>query len=189
MRYLPGSLFFLILSTFLFGCSSKTPEQEAQALRPQWTNEAARKVDNGYIVYVGTGEDTEPQKAQFIAEGMALEDLANECSFAPKGTRIEDRYVEKLHYTTKVYAKVAIDFETCESAKKAVNPADIQALANESLNEKIKKYQENVENLVAENGEEEEGEGGEALQAPAAPAPIRDDSHFYAMRQYVAFQK
>ena len=63
---------------------------------PDWTSEPARVVDNGYIVYTGSGLESDPNTAQFVAEGTAIQDLANECSFVPKGARVEDHFVLKV---------------------------------------------------------------------------------------------
>lgn len=97
---------YLLAIIFLFycGCSSE-PSRE----KPTWVDGPTRVVDNGYIVYIGTGEEVTDDRAQLAAEGLAIQDLANECSFIPKGTRVEDRYSEKQKNTYKAYAKVAIE--------------------------------------------------------------------------------
>jgi hypothetical protein len=170
---------------FLFACSS-TPKVE----RPAWLNEPTRVVDNGYIVYVGTAEDLQPEKAQFKAEGIALEDLANECSFIPKGARIEDRFQEKNDKLTKSYVKLGLEFTECEKAKHTTDPVAIKEIANVAFAEQMRKFQD-----LSETGEVPDKSQYAALEVPKewTPAPARagmsEDVHFYAVRQYVAYQK
>src|SRR6202042_1536036 len=101
-----------------------------------------RTVDNGYIVYVGAVEDISSERAQFKAEGLALEDLANECSMIPKGTRIEDRYMAKGDHDSTAYVKLALEFQECDQARHAVNPDDIRKVANVAFTDQLKKYQD-----------------------------------------------
>jgi hypothetical protein len=169
----------------LMACSSQ-PKTE----RPAWISQPTRIVDNGYIVYVGTAEDTHPEQAQFKAEGLALEDLANECSFAPKGTRIEDRYTEKEKYYTKSYVKIGLEFTECEKAKHTNDPSTIKELASSGFTEQIRRYQD-----LIENGEAPETSQYAALEVPKelppvpASAGMTETTHFYVVRQYVAYQK
>lgn len=108
---------------------------------PAWTTQPTRTVDGGYIVYVGTGEDVTGERARFKAEGMAIQDLANECSFAPKGARPEDSYDQQQGRVFRAYAKVAVEFTDCEEARKAVDPEQIRKLANVQMSEELKRYQ------------------------------------------------
>src|SRR6185312_16331964 len=123
------------IGLLLTSCSS---EQKPTA--PPWTHGATRVVDNGYIVYVGVGHAPDPDRAQFKAEGQALEDLANECSMIPKGTRFEDRYSEKEEYETTAYVKVALEFQECDTAQRSLDPSEIRKLANVNFTEELKKY-------------------------------------------------
>jgi hypothetical protein len=162
---------------------------------PGWVHQATRVVDNGYIVYVGTGEDPSLERAQFLAEGKALEDLANECSFAPKGTRIEDHYNNKEKYQYHSFAKVAVEIQECDSAQKALDPQAIRELANQPFAEQIQKYQD-----LADQPEEEEVAQNNNGQAPVAPPASGEGSYnngyavhngfsFFVVSQQVAYQK
>ncbi|CAM6005656.1 unnamed protein product [Sphagnum balticum] len=117
---------------------------------------------------------------------MALQDLANECSFVPKGTRVED-HAEKQKYTYMSFAKVAVEFQECDEAKKASDPAQIQQLANVGFTQEIKKYQDIVEGASPESD-------GSNLIAPdtststASGGGGNGNTHFFVMRQYVAYQ-
>jgi hypothetical protein len=102
----------LLISTILLTACSSAPKA------PEWTQHPTREVDGGYIVYIGVGEASNPERAQFKAEGQALEDLANECTMIPKGTRIEDRFVEKNDHFSKAYVKLALEFQECEQASR-----------------------------------------------------------------------
>ncbi len=119
----------------LTACSSK-PLADA----PSWTKTPSRTVEGGYIVYLGTGEDSNLERSMFLAESMALQDLANECSFVPRGARVEDHYSEKAIYTHMSFAKVAVEFQDCDEAKKVTDPEKIKLLANSGFTEEIKRY-------------------------------------------------
>jgi len=147
-------------------------------------------VDNGYIVYVGTGGGPNQESAQFKAEGMALEDIANECSFIPKGTRVEDRYVEKGAHDSNAWVKVALEFQECDEASKTTDPSQIKKLANASFTIQMKRYQDF--NETGETPPADEVAEVEPL-TEISPAPVRtvgwsESTHFYVVRQYIAYQ-
>lgn len=182
------------MSVFLvmgFAACSSTPKIQS----PEWTHQPTRIVDNGYIVYTGVATAPQPDRAQFKAEGIALEDLANECSMIPKGTRIEDRFVERQEGSPRAdstaFVKIALEFQECEQAKRALDPAEIRKLASLGFTEQLKKYQdlsETGEMPVA--GADGEIEPPEEIPSPPAPVSGRGDSvHFFVVRQYVAYQK
>lgn len=173
----------LVLMTVLSSCSSE-PKQEG----PDWIRQPSRTIDNGYIVYVGYADDINQERARFLAEGVALEDLANECSFIPKGARIEDRYVGKKKNTYGAYVKLAIEFKDCDEAQKSLEPAAVKEHANVAFTETLKRYQD-----FAETGEMSETRAGEIepLQT-VQPTPTfagNENVQFFAVRQYVAYQK
>jgi hypothetical protein len=176
----------LCLLVFLSACSSEPTVPPA----PDWTHQASRMVDNGYIVYVGKGEASRADDAQFKAEGLALEDLANECSMVPKGTRVEDRYLvtTKTGYTS--YTKVGLELQECDEATKATDPEAIRKIANVIFTSQLKTYQD-----FEETGFRSEAEDGKEIEAPteiaAAPSQgtYNDHVHFYMTRQYIAYQK
>src|SRR4051794_24411710 len=97
---MPRSLLAACLfSCVLSACASPGTAVDAQT-PPPWARQPSPTVEGGYIVYVGSGEDRDGERARRKAEAQALGDLANECSFAPKGTRIEDRF-ERLDGTLR----------------------------------------------------------------------------------------
>src|SRR5947209_3047805 len=77
----------------------------ADSVAPGWVHQAARTVEGGYIVYLGEVEDQAPERARFKAEAAAIQDLANECSFAPKGARVEDHFDQPTGVIHHAYAK------------------------------------------------------------------------------------
>ncbi|MBC7371926.1 MAG: hypothetical protein H7326_10195 [Bdellovibrionaceae bacterium] len=180
MKYLFLGLFLIV------GCSS-----QPKSNRPSWLTEPTRTVDNGYIVYVGTAEDLNPDTAQFKAEGLALEDLANECSFVPKGARIEDRFRETEKSMTKSYVKLGLEFTACEKAKNATTPEQIKEFANNSFTEQIRRFQDLTETgSIPESSQYAEMDVPKDFSpAPAKATGMTDTVHFYAVRQYVAYQK
>jgi hypothetical protein len=124
----------------LSACSSEPSASDAPA--PEWTREATRIVDNGYIVYVESEDDSKRDRARLKAEGLALQDLANECTFVPKGTRIEDRFEQKNGHVYQAFIKVGLEMQACEEAKKATTPEAIRKLADAPMTEEIKRFQE-----------------------------------------------
>jgi len=175
----------LIAFAALAACSS-----EPKIQKPSWLSQPTRVVDNGYIVYISSAEDAHAEQAQFKAEGQALEDLANECSFVPKGARIEDRYNEKEKYYTKSYVKIGLEFTECEKAKHSNDPVAIKELASSGFTAQIRRYQD-----LIENGEAPEASHYAALEVPKElpPTPpstgMSESTHFYVVRQYIAYQK
>lgn len=167
-------------------CSSEPTAPPA----PDWTHQASRVVDNGYIVYVGKGDASRADDAQFKAEGLALEDLANECSMVPKGTRVEDRFMVSAKNGYTAYTKVALELQECDEATKATTPEAIRKIGNVNFTSQLKKYQD-----LEETGFRSEAEDGDEIEAPtviaAAPAQgtYSDHIHFYMTRQYVAYEK
>lgn len=148
-------------------------------------------MDGGYIVYLGTASASSLEQAQFKAEGQALEDLANECSLVPKGTRIEDRYTEHDKYEYSAYVKLAVEFQDCDHAAKALEPAQIREVANVSFTEQLKRYQDLTETGVLPPKDEvaQIEPPDELTPAPTRAPDWNDQAHFYVVRQYVAYQK
>jgi hypothetical protein len=170
---------FLIL--LVTGCASKKAAPE-----PEWIHSATRAVDSGYIVYVATGEDRTLERARFKAESEAISDLANECSFPPKGTRIEDTYDQPNDKGHLYYAKVGVTFEECEAAKKAVDPSEVKALANLAMTEQVKQYQEMIGQAQPEEGlapaVASAGSGGGTVY-------IQNNPQYFYARQNIWYQK
>jgi hypothetical protein len=150
---------------------------------PDWTSEPARAVDNGYIVYTGSGQEGDPNEAQLAAEGTAIQDLANECSFVPKGARVEDHFRLKTKDGFEAYARVAVDFETCESAQHAVQPDEIKKLASAPFADELKRYQDLIGAPSAVVS------AGGSAQNPGEPPVMANDEDYFLARQYVFYQK
>jgi hypothetical protein len=177
------SRFALLAPLFLVACSS-TPK----VTTPDWIRLPTRTVDGGYIVFVGTGEDPAPEKSTFKAEAQALQDIANECSFAPKGTRVEDHFQEPSGHTNLSYAKVSVSIIDCDAAKASNDPESIKKLASQPLADQLKKYQD----LVYSPGEPEEtekGSGGGNPMLAYTGGPPADPDGYFIYRQRVAYVK
>ncbi|PWU12410.1 MAG: hypothetical protein C5B49_16410 [Bdellovibrio sp.] len=178
---------FVIVIQVLTACSSAPPIEPL----PAWTQQPTRTVDNGYIVYIGSSGSPNADKAQFKAEGVALEDLANECSVVPVGARLEDRFSAKGKSEYTAYVKVAVEFQLCEQAKKTTNPDEIRKVASRPFTEQLKRYQD-----FMDSGELAEKTETAQIEPPTEtdPAPARgpgwsDSTHFFMIRQYVAYEK
>jgi len=162
----------LLLVVLLGGCAT-TPSI------PDWTGDPARLVDNGYIVYTGSGQESDPNEAQLAAEGTAVQDLASECSFVPKGARVENHFRLKTKNGFEAYAQVAIDFQTCISAQQAVKPEDIQKLASVPFADELKRYQALIDAPPPVS----------PVANPGATTVVADDDGYFLARQYVFYQK
>ncbi len=170
---------------FIIACAT-----ESKVELPPWTKEPTRSVDNGYIVYIGSAEGPTQEKAQFKAEGIALEDLANECSLLPLGVRIEDRFSSKEKTGYISYVKVGVEFQECTHGQKSIEPSEIKKIANVSMTEQLKRYQD-----LEQTGEMPSPQDASAqIEPPKDYGPIPQETstsqtHFYVVRQYVAYQK
>ena len=201
MRNYPFSTAKIILGLtfFLSACSGEPSRSDISG--PAWIKQSARTVDAGYIVYVGSGEDHSPEKAKFKAEAEAYQDLANECSFPPKGTRVEDRFERTLGNLHQTYVKVAVDYQSCEEAKQALAPEQIRKLANVTMTEEIKRYHEMIDESDDETNPEDEmsPETKAMLEAQNAPPEahgngsirwvIHDQMQWYVVRQQILYAK
>lgn len=171
---------------------------------PAWAQQPARTVDGGYIVFVGKGEDMNIERAHFEATGMAIQDLVNECSLAPKGTRSEDRFEQKLGNRYQAWVKVSIQYEDCEAAKRAVDPEDIRKLANAQLTEELERYQDLIdepepETLAAGDPQGVNPAAGNTSYASSGGyggggtvvrvVAVNDYNSFFWARQQVAYTK
>jgi hypothetical protein len=174
---------YIFLFVLLAGCSS-TPKVTG----PDWIRQPTRIVDGGYIVYIGSATASNDSRAQFNAEGQALEDLANECSMIPKGARIEDRYAEKDKRDSKAWVKLALEFQECEEGKHAVDPNEIQRVANVPFTQQLKKYQDLMETGEMPT-EVAAVDPGQIPPPPQRNPGWNDNTNFFVMRQYVAYQK
>jgi hypothetical protein len=195
---------FLVASVATLSNCSSAPTPDVPEGLPAWARQASRTVDAGYIVYVGTGEDYAPERARFKAEAAAIEDLANECSFVPKGARTEDRYDQKIGTLHRAYAKVGISFQDCEEAKSSNDPESIRKLASVQYTEELKRYQNMVDHPQDESDESEDSETAVAQNGTTTnnsgvnvaiydryppPAVIYGTGQFYVVRQQVVYVK
>jgi hypothetical protein len=121
----------LTFLSFLFLSS-----QAARAEAPPWVRLPTRSVDAGYLVYIGVSQDGNFDSARTLAEGAALEDLANECTFVPIGAHVEDHYEDGAG----AYAKVGVQFSDCEEAQNAITADEIRKVSNPALMESLRRY-------------------------------------------------
>jgi hypothetical protein len=163
---------------------------------PEWIKNSTRSVDNGFIVYVSSGEDRSPDRARLRAEGTVIQDLANECSFAPKGARIEDSYQQTKSDNNKVYVKLAIEFPDCDEAKKTNDPQAIKSMASLPMTEELKRYQDLVDSpteVASNDGPPVVPPGGPGGQpqvvAQQNVVVIHDEPGFFFWRQQVFYEK
>ena len=179
-------------AVILSSCSSGPKSAPIPDGEPTWVHQAARTVDGGYIIYVAASEDRTLDRAQMKAQAAAIQDVANECSFAPKGTRLEDRYDNTLGILHRAYAKVAISYQDCEEAQKATSPEDVKRLANVAFTEEVKRYQDAIDKEVVDGSNNPDNEGVNPALANTAvgpTGPIRDNMHFFVVRQQIAYAK
>jgi hypothetical protein len=135
---------------------------------------------------VGTAEARSSALARQNAEGEALRDLANECSFPPKGARIEDHYDEPAGAIHRAYAKLAIDFQTCEEAKQAITQEAIGRLGNLAMTEQLHRYEEQIK---ADEGSMLASSSDPAASHQTQVVVIRDPVQFFVVRQQIAWTK
>ena len=189
------------------GCGTNPPASDSH--EPHWTRQSARTVDGGCIVYISTGEDRKAEVAMFKGEASAIQDVANECSFAPKGTRIEDRYNQTIDGLSRYFVKIAVSFDDCDAAKGAVTPKSIHKLANAQLAAQLKKYEELVNseahgelnkptNTAASAGQgvavspdfsESTAQSSALLNGTAGPGVINTQDEYFASRQQIVTMK
>jgi hypothetical protein len=167
----------LPLVALFFACSSSPPVVDHEH-PPAWATGPTRTFDGGYIVYVGSGEDRDLGRSHFKAEAMALQDLANECSMAPRGARVEDHYDQDVGVLHRSYAKVAVEFQVCENAKNAVTPEAIRTLANVQMTDEVKQYQATYDEPEPDN-EETEAPALASSAGGTPSAPSGQDSGAY----------
>lgn len=142
----------LLLYLISFSCTS-IPNHTL--VEPTWIHQPARSVDSGYIIYVASALNRIPEQAKFEATGAVIEDIANECSFPPKGAHLEDEFLTTSGILNQAYVKMAVPFQDCEEAQKAVEPSSITKLANASLTTLLKRYQDKID-YETEEGEEQQ---------------------------------
>lgn len=160
--------------------------------KPAWIYQPARTVDAGYIVYVASALDRSFEQAKFKAKGAAIEDIANECSFPPKGVRVEDEFEMTAGILNEAYIKMTVAFQDCEDAQKALDPTSITTLANVSLANFLKRYQDRIdhESDSAEEQQQHLVKNDEPNSTPHNSTTAQSDQITYLVqRQQVAYAK
>lgn len=173
-------LLFLTCAVFFVGCQSPPPAPHDEFHR-DLTQAPRRAIEGHQLVFVAIGEDRFSERARFLAESAAFEDIANECSLIPNGAKLEG-VQEKAESTESriFYARAVVDRQACEEAKKAVKPEQIRLLADAALTEQMKKYQDIVGEV---------NDPASVLQAAILKRPIRDEAALMNVRQQIVYQK
>ncbi len=191
-KYFSSLITILSSTLLLFGlgaCSTSLLWSNWGHSNKDWVLQPARSVDEQTIVYVSSASGISKSAAEFVAVSKALEDLANECSYTPKGTHLEDRVESKQVDQFVVAVKLVVSVKNCDQAKKDLLPEDIQHNANRGYADQIQKYQlEKTPNFVAQIP-------NVSVQSPLAQAAtqetkvIHDDAEFFEVRQKIALVK
>ena len=179
------------------GCASHSLIGQNQI----WTDRIGKSIENKNLVIVSTATASTQKLAKFSAESSALEDLANECSFVPRGTYVQDELTnQKAKDQFAVIVKVVVELQNCEKAKQALQLSDIAAQANLGYTEQILKNQLQLD--LRDQSSEKLKPMIRTMIPPMIPREkverilssddsnlIRDDADFFMMRQQIAFLK
>ena len=170
----------LVLLALVTGCQAP-PAPVSEEIYRDLSPAPRRAIDGTRLVFVAIGEDRFSERAKFLAESAAFEDIANECSLIPNGAKLEG-VSEKADATESriFYARAVVDRNACSEAKKADKPEQIRQLADAALTEQMKKYQDVVGEV---------NDPAPTLQAAIVKRPIRDESALMNMRQQIVYQK
>jgi hypothetical protein len=184
------AIFRSALMLFCLGaCSTSLLWSNWNHSSKDWVLQPARTVDQQNLVFVISSSGLSKASAEFTAVSKALEDLANECSYIPRGTRLEDRVESKQVDQFVVAVQLVISVKNCDQAKKDFLPEDIQLNANRGYTDQIQKYQlEKVPNFAAQIPRVRvESDAKQALMTDSNL--IHDDGEFFEMRQKIALLK
>ena len=176
-KYIIGFLSVLSLAG-LSSCGTASYLSALTHPSKDWVQQPVRSIDGKDLVFVNSASDPVQARAEFIAVAKALEDLANECSYIPKGSHLEDRADTKRPEGFSVAVKLVIEDQLCEQAKKELLPENIKRTSNRGYTEQLQKYQ--LERNLALSEE------------PASRREnnvIHDDNDFFEMRQHIALLK
>ena len=166
----------VLLTAFATSCVHKSPVADAV---PEWLTASPRTVNAGRIFYVGSATGKFLERARSDAEGAALEDIANECSFVPTAVKKENEIATddakaSLHTVRSQYSVTIAD---CYKAQATFSPEEIRIFANVPAAQKIQKHQDSAgESIDPSNG------------AQDAVRPGDLDALIYA-RQQIALRK
>ena len=191
-KFLSRLVTILSSTLLLFGlgaCSTSLLWSNWGHLNKDWVLQPARSVDQQNIVYVSSASGVSNAAAEFVAVSKALEDLANECSYTPKGTHLEDRVESKQVDQFVVAVKLVVSIKNCDQAKKDVVPEDIQQNANRGYADQIQKYQlEKTPNFIAQIPNVSV-QSALVQQTEIEKKVIHDDAEFFELRQKIALIK
>lgn len=169
----------LLLSFVLSACQSSNPPVEET--HHDLLTAPRRAIEGNLLVFTAIGDDRFSERARFLAENAAFEDIANECSLIPNGAKLEG--VQERADTTEsrvFYARAVVDKAACDSAKSAWKPELVRQIADASLTEQMKKYQDIVGEV---------NDPALPIQAAFLKKPIRDEAALMALRQQIVYQK
>ena len=177
----------LLIATLITACSSGPRPQEKPNSDsvPAWVRQPTRVLNGANLEYVGIGEDRTEANARFKAEAFALQDLANDCSFVPIGTRIqEDHFDESVGVLHRSFARVSVGVHECQSARAATTRSQIRGLADVRLSTEVDRYQKQYD-------PPEPVEASPLLTTPERniSGPIPDSALFVVVRQQLALAK
>lgn len=169
-----------------------------------WTDQLGRSFESKNLVIVSTALGSTAASAKFKSEAKGLEDLANECSFVPKGTHIEDEVTQKSYDQFIVFSKIVIEEKFCETGKRLLQLAEIEQMANLGYTEQILKNQLQSEKPVVQPPVSSKlpkltsatkvppmspRQKIERLLSSDEASVIHDDGDFFMTRQQIAFLK
>ncbi len=176
----------LVWSGLTLGCASYSILDQNKT----WMDEAGRHFENRNLVMVSAEKSPSEAVAKFKAEAKGLEDLANECSFVPRGTHIEEEITQKTKDQFIVFAKLVIDHSICEEAKKSLKFSEIESLANLGYTEQILKNQsQNPEPNNSKISSMSPKQKVERILSSDESNVVGDDGDFFMERQQIAFLK
>jgi hypothetical protein len=104
--------------------------------------QSARATENGSLVFVESEDDVDPALARAKAEGLALADVANECSLVPRGARFEAQYLAKTSHLAQAHVKLRVPATACEAAKRANTSASVRGLGDAEAAARVRLFQE-----------------------------------------------
>lgn len=131
MRFMPRLKAPAVLAALLFGGCATQPPQTAPL--PIWVRQTGRVEVDKQIVFVETDDDADPARARAKAEGMVLENVANECSFIPQSTKLDGRFETQTQHLTQAFARVSVSASECQQARAETSPQAIRRLQSVEL--------------------------------------------------------
>ena len=173
----PNSLLFALstLVTLVAGCAHQEPVADAL---PAWMTATSRTVDGDHIYYVASADSKFLDRARLDAEGAALEDIANECSFVPTTVKRENENASddaKTIHTVK--AQYSVPKADCLKAQSTFSPDEIRIFANVAATQKILKHQDLT------------GESSDPTNGAQDPVQAGDINGLIFARQQIALRK